>query len=45
MRDSRVIIAINKDPAAPICTHADYVLDGICLEMVPQLLEALREVS
>lgn len=42
MRDSRVIIAINKDPAAPICAHADYVLEGDLFETIPQLLEALQ---
>lgn len=42
MRDSRIIIAINKDPEAPVCRHADYVLEGDLFEKVPELLRLLE---
>ena len=42
MRGSRIIIAINKDPDAAICRHADYVLEGDLFETVPELLRAMQ---
>lgn len=41
MRDARIIIAINKDPAAPICKHADFILEGDVVVLLPALLELL----
>jgi len=44
MENAEVVIAINKDPNAPIFNFADYGIVGDCQKIVPVLIKKFKEV-
>jgi electron transfer flavoprotein alpha subunit len=45
IRNSRVIVAVNNDPKAPIFEYSDYNIVADLYQMIPALIEAVKQLG